>query len=122
MDVDVDGNTQHGSQDQMSTPVRTGPIRPLGTFMTPQPYSHVQRPLRETMERRRTGPQRPPPGYIFSHDFLASPDATVKEEEAHTLEEDQTDPYAAPAKQRVTEEERKVSGSKSRPCLTLIPV
>ena len=90
-----------------STPARTGAIRPLGAFMTPQPpLFAAQRPSKEIIDRRRTGPQRPPPGFAFSSGMVLN----VKEEQQDvTMDEGQDEkPHKRP---EVTEEERRVSST-----------
>ena len=102
------------SDPSTSTPIRTGTIRPLGAFMTPQLQLQAQGPPREATDRRRTGPLRPPPGYIF-HDVLVDGHAPIKEEHDasnQNMDEDVQDKQeqkTSPSKKRVTEEERKVS-------------
>ncbi|EJD01880.1 uncharacterized protein FOMMEDRAFT_141116 [Fomitiporia mediterranea MF3/22] len=111
------GGEGSGEGPQFITPLQVSRALHLGAFMTPQPGLFSKPSDDEKKERRKTGPQRPPPGFRFSlAPGLGADQTTIKEEDMD--EEKANDRPTSPTKRReISEEERKAILERRRSAL-----
>ncbi|KAL5520891.1 hypothetical protein ACEPAF_2894 [Sanghuangporus sanghuang] len=99
---------EENEEDRFTTPLQVSRTLHLGAFKTPQPGLFARK-FNSQNVRRKTGPQRPPPGFRFSlAPGLDSKSMMIKEEDMdQDMPEFKARPTSPTKRREISEEERK---------------